>query len=300
MKTDLLSEETLESASPYDFTLSCGIFSRFGRGTHTSFFAGTFYKCFEEAGNSLLLTISSLGSKLRTRLFGSGSKMKPGPIASWLLSLDLDLNPFYERADSVMSRLTEELHGLKPPRTRTVFEALVIAITEQQIGLNVAQSLQNRLVERYGTRVDHEGGMFFTFPAPERLSVLDQHGLRGVGLSRNKSKFIVDISRDVATGKLDLESMKSISTEKARDVLLAINGVGQWTANYVLIRGLGRVDMVPYDDLGIRDAVGLFYKNGERATNEEAETFLSKFGSYAGLAAYYLIFASYLRAKELK
>ena len=74
----------------------------------------------------------------------------------------------------------------------------------------------------------------------------------------------------------------------------------RWTADYVLTRGLGRVDMVPYDDLGIRDAVGIFYKGGERATSEEAKSFLSRFGSYAGLAAYYLIFARFLRAKKLR
>jgi DNA-3-methyladenine glycosylase II len=295
MKMDLLSEDMLEPVLPYDFHLSCSIFSRFGKGTHISFFAGTFYKCFEEADNSLLLTVFSLSGRLRVRLFGSGSKIKPDPIASWLLSLDLDLHPFYERADGVMLRLTEELRGLKPPRTRTVFEALVIAIIEQQIGFRIAQVLQDRLVERYGARVDHEGEIFFTFPAPERLSVLDRYDLRVVGLSKNKSRFIVEMSKDVAAGKLDLESMKSMNTERAREALLTINGVGRWTANYALIRGLGRVDVVPYDDLGIRDAVGLSYKGGERATSEEAEAFLSKFGSYAGLAAYYLIFASFFR-----
>jgi len=296
---DLLSEERLEPAPPYNFALSCGIFSRFGRGSHTSFFGGTFYKCFEEVGKPLLLTVSPFDGRLKARLFGSDSKAKPSPIASWLLSLDLDLHPFYERADGVMSRLTKELHGLKPPRTRTVYEALVIAIMEQQIGLRIAQTFQNRLVERYGAKVDHEGGTFFTFPAPERLTTLDQHDLRGIGLSKNKSRFIVDISKEVAAGRLDLESMKSMSTEKAREALLSIRGVGRWTADCVLIRGLGRVDMAPYDDLGIRDAVGIFYKGGERATSKEAETFLSKFGSYAGLAAYYLIFARFLRAKEL-
>jgi DNA-3-methyladenine glycosylase II len=300
MKTNLLSEETLEPAPPYDFTLSCSIFSRFGRGPHTSFFGGTFYKCFEEAGSPLLLTVFPSHGRLKARLFGSVSKRKPSPIASWLLSLDLDLRPFYERADEAMSRLTKELNGLKPPRTRTVYEALVIAITEQQIGLRVAQALQNRLVERYGTKVKYEGATFFTFPAPERLFALDQHDLRGVGLSKNKSRFIVDISKEVAAGRLDLESLKSMSTAKAREALLSIRGVGRWTADYVLIRGLGRVEMVPYDDLGIRDAVGIFYKGGGRATSEEAEAFLSKFGSYAGLAAYYLIFASFLRAKDLK
>jgi len=300
MKTDLLSEEMLEPVTPYNFELSCSIFSRFGRGPHTSFSGGAFYKCFEEAGNPLLLTVFPSDGRLKARLFGSDSKAKPNLIASWLLSLNLDLHPFYERADGVMSRLMKTLHGLKPPRTRTVYEALVIAITEQQIGLRIAQTFQNRLMERYGTKVQHDGETFFTFPAPERLSALDQHDLRGVGLSKNKSRFIADISKEVAAGTLNLESLKSMSTEKAREALLSIRGAGQWTADHVLIRGLGRIDMVPYDDLGIRDAVGIFYKAGARATSEEAKLFLSRFGSYAGLAAYYLIFARFLHAKELK
>lgn len=72
-----------------------------------------------------------------------------------------------------------------------------------------------------------------------------------------------------------------------------MKGVGRWTADYVLLRGLGRLEAVPIDDLGIRDAVGLFYKGGERPTAREAEEILSRFGEQAGVAAYYLLFARF-------
>lgn len=218
----------------------------------------------------------------------------PEDVARWLLSADLDLCPFYSKVNSTISKLVMKLYGLKPPRTRTLFEALVLAIIEQQIGLNVAITFQNRLVKRYGVPVQYKGEKdmtFFTFPTPESLSEAKLDDLRSFGLSRNKAIFLTELSKKVVSGELDLESMRSIKTNKVREVLMSIKGIGPWTADYALIRGLGRVELAPYDDLGIRDAIGLYYKNGERVTSSEAETILSEFGEYAGLAAYYLIFA---------
>lgn len=210
-------------------------------------------------------------------------------LAAWILSSDLDLRPLYGVDDPAFAPLAERLWGLKPPRTATVFEALVIAIIEQQIGLKVANLLQNRLVSRLGLTLSFGDLEFFALPSPQRIAGLDPQILRDLGLSMNKSRFILGIADGVASGNLDPESLKKMATEEAREVLLSMKGVGRWTADYVLVRGLGRYEAVPVDDLGIRDAVGLFYKGGERATAQEVEEVLSRFGDLGGVAAYYLL-----------
>ncbi len=315
-----ISQGTLKSLQPFDFGLSCSIYTRFEEWSHTAFLDGVLYKCFEEEGAPHLLEVFEQEGRIEALLFrfepktsissGSGSASgssctfeirenssasEATDLASWVLSSDLDLRPLYEVKDPTFAPLAERFCGLKPPRTATVFEALVIAIIEQQIGLRVAALLQKRLVVRLGPPLNFGDVEFFAFPSPEKFAGLDPQELRDLGLSMSKSRFILGIAEGALSGELDLESLKKTTTEEAREVLVSIKGVGRWTAEYVLVRGLGRLEAVPIDDLGIRDAVGLFYKEGKRATAREAEEILSRFGDYAGVAAYYLLFARFRR-----
>ena len=284
---------TLHPVQPFDFNLSCGIYTRTGVYTHTAYLDGVLYKCLELDGEPRLITVEQSKAGLRAKLYGSGTRGQLESTASWITSSDLDLNPFYAEADGVMSPIIERLHGLKPPRTATVYEALVIAYTEQQISLRVAMVSQMRIVERYGQLLRHGDLVFHTFPSPAVLAAADTEELRGLGLSRNKADFITGLSKRIESGELELESLNGMPTGEVREALQSIRGVGEWTSDYVLVRGLGRTEMVPYDDLGTQDSVGLYYKGGVRATRHEVEEILGKFGSYAGLANYYLIYSRF-------
>ncbi len=324
-----ISQGTISPLQPFDFGKSCSIYARFEVWTHTAFVDGVLYKAFETEGAPHLLEVFETEEgeggeeevmeevaeeaveegRIEARLYRQGPS-EPGPIldpgvdrptgmasswpaaaslAAWILSSDLDLQPLYQVDDPVFAPLAERFCGLKPPRTATVFEGLVIAIIEQQIGLRVANLLQNRLVSRFGPPFKFGDLEFSAFPSPDRLAGLDPQDLRDLGLSMNKSRFILGIADGVASGDQDFELLKRMTTDEAREVLVSIKGVGRWTADYVLVRGLGRFEAVPFDDLGIRDAVGLFYKGGERASAREAEEILSRFGELAGVAAYYLL-----------
>ena len=285
---------TLYPAQPFDFNLSCGIYARTGVYTHTAYLDGVLYKCLELDGEPSLITVERGKVGLRAKLYGKGTRGQLESIASWITSSDLDINPFYAEAEGVMKPIIKRLHGLKPPRTATVYEALVIAYTEQQISLRVAMVFQTRIVERYGQLRRHGDLVFYSFPSPAVLAAADKEDLRGLGLSRNKADFITNLSKRVESGELELEPLKEMPTREVRVVLQSIRGVGEWTSDYVLVRGLGRAEMVPYDDLGTQDSVGLYYKGGVRATRREVEEVLGKFGVYAGLANYYLIYLRFL------
>jgi DNA-3-methyladenine glycosylase II len=284
---------TLHPLQPFNFNSSCTIFTRSDSYTHTAYINGTLYKCVERSGEPALITIRGERSALRARLYGQGAVEWLESSGNWLISSELNLKPFYAKADDVMAPIIERLYGLKPPRTASVYEALVIAYTEQQISLRVAMAFQERIVKRYGKMLQHGGLIFYSFPAPEVLASADVDELRTIGLSRNKADFITGASKKVASGEIDLESLKAKPTPEAREALRGIRGVGEWTSDYVLVRGLGRVEMVPYDDIGTQDSVGLFYKGGVRAMRKEVEEILGHFGEYAGLANYYLIYARF-------
>lgn len=199
----------------------------------------------------------------------------------------LDLGPFYVlvEAHPVLGPITRELYGLKPFRPAGLFGMLVIAVVEQQISLAAAAHIRARLVERFGDEV--EG--LPVFPRPEVLAEASLESLRDCGLSLRKAEYVSSVAHRVADGTLDLEELQDAPTEEVRARITALRGFGPWSADYFLVRGLGRVDVVPTDDLGIRSVLGQMFTQGSRPTAEEAGRILAPFAPFRGLAAFYLL-----------
>lgn len=208
-------------------------------------------------------------------------------MAEWSICSDLSLQPFYSVAFShpVMTMIVEELHGLKPIRPASLFEMLIIAVTEQQISTTAAYRIRMRLVERYGDGLED----LWAFPTAERLGSSPIAELMKCGLSQRKAEYVKGLATRVATGQLDLERMLTLPDEEVRTILLQERGLGPWSAEYFLIRGLSRPDRVPADDLGIRTMVGRYLGNGERLTAQGVMRKLAHFKPFRGLAVFYLL-----------
>jgi DNA-3-methyladenine glycosylase II len=222
---------------------------------------------------------------IRTALPNSESEVKR--IARWIIFADLDLRPFYRIAasHSILGPITQELHGLKPMRPASLFEMLVIAITEQQISLAAAYRIRTRIIERFG---DHVNGLW-AFPTPRRLGESSVADLMACGLSQRKAEYVKGLAYKVADGLLDLDQLEAMSDEDVRSLLLRVRGLGPWSVDYFLVRGLSCPDRVPSDDLGIRSIVGRYLGRGQRLSPEGTMRKLSPFKPYRGLAAFYLL-----------
>ena len=172
----------------------------------------------------------------------------------------MELMPFYElvAAHPVLGPLTREFRGMKPFRPASLFDMLVMAVTEQQISLAAAHHIQTRLIERFGAEV--EG--LPVFPRPESLAEASLDDLLACGLSHRKAEYVNGVALAVATGSLDLEALEAASNDEVRERISAIRGFGVWSADYVLVRGLGRPDVVPIDDLGVRRVLGQLLSDG--------------------------------------
>ncbi len=203
-----------------------------------------------------------------------------------------DFNRFYSIAkkDRLMHTVAEDLRGLRPVSPPTLFEALIIAITEQQISLDAAITIRSRLIQKYGDHVTFGGGEFYAFPTSAALAETSPKKVRAVGLSMNKARYVHELSKKVAKVELDLERLREMDDESVIIELTKIKGVGQWTAEYVLIRGMGRVNSLPADDLGIQRAVSLAYFNGKKISSKTVRKVLGKFAPYSGVAAFYLMY----------
>ena len=207
-------------------------------------------------------------------------------IAARLVNAGLDLRPFYALcADhAVLAPVATSLRGLKPLRPPSLFEMLVIAITEQQLSLAAAFHIRRRLVERFGRRLD---GVWL-FPPPARLAGAAIAALKECGLSGRKAEYVQTLAGEIAAGRLDLAALDAMGDAEAREVLARQRGLGEWSIAYFLARGLGRPDCLPAGDIGLRRVVGRYLAGGARLLPEDLRRVLAPFAPYRSVAAYYL------------
>ncbi|MGE3274422.1 MAG: DNA-3-methyladenine glycosylase [Vicinamibacterales bacterium] len=175
-----------------------------------------------------------------------------------LLGLRVDLAPWYRMAarQPRLRALSEQFRGLKPPRFPTVLEAIVNAVACQQLSLEVGLELLNRLARVCAQH--HQGGRrvgTHAFPGAGDLAALPLSTYRAIGFSRQKAHAIVKLASAILAGDLDLEGLRRVDDAQARDQLVGLVGVGRWTAEYVLLRGLGRLHVFPGDDVAAQKSL---------------------------------------------
>ena len=214
-------------------------------------------------------------------------------IAEWVLFAELDLAPLYRMIakDPRLASMVRELHGLKPMRPITLFEMAVIAITEQQLSLASAYHIRNRLIQRFGEPISNT----WVFPEPAALANASPEELRSCGLSKQKTDYIQVLAGKIAKSNLDLEHLKRMGDNEARETIMGWKGFGPWSADYILVRGLARPDCVPVDDIGIRDVVGKYLGEGQRVSSLDVADKLEPFRPYRGLLAFYMLAAHRLK-----
>ena len=296
---------TIPALPPFSFELSSEIFAKGDRQIRNCE-NGRFWQVIRGNDKLILATVEAAGTVDKPELCAelksnakitAEDKKKAEAAVNTIFSLDLDLNPFYEtvKNDQVMVALTRKLWGLKTPTTSTVFEALVDAIVEQQISMKVATSIERKIVKNFGDVLDLEGTVYYAYPTPQRLSVVSVEELRQCGLSFRKCEYIKGASTLIADGQLDLEKLRSYeSSEQIVRELDEIRGIGVWTAEFTMLRGMQRLEALPADDLGLRRDISRYYRDGKVIKSAEARRIAEGWGNWKGLAAYYLVIASML------
>ena len=291
--------------APFDFELSAAIFSE-GDTQIRTYYKGKYWQIIRIANELVCVVITSIGTidkpkllvevRADTEFLGEHLKMVRETVVN-LFNLDLDLTQFYKEVnrDDIMLKLIERLRGLKSPTTQTVFEALISSITEQQISLEAAFSIQKRMIKTFGDVVKKNGGIYYSFPTPETLASASIRQLRMCGLSTRKAEYIRDVAVLISNGNLNLEKFKSYEdTNEIIDELCKLRGVGAWTAELTLIRGMHKLEAIPADDLGLKRTISHYYCNDKKISSKDARSIAKKWGKWKGLASFYLIMAGRL------
>ena len=212
-------------------------------------------------------------------------------IVERMLGTRQDLLEFYQLAseDAQLSQLAQRYRGLKPPRFPTLFEAVINGIASQQITLTLGIILLNRLATDFGRSVRAESSSVYAFPQPEDLAGLKPQDIRRLGLSYNKASAIIELARMITERHLDLEDLESLDDETVLSRLCQLRGVGRWTAEYVMLRGLGRIHLFPGDDVGARKNLQRWLNLKEPMSYEDVRRILSRWKPYAGFLYFHLL-----------
>ncbi|MGB9938166.1 MAG: DNA-3-methyladenine glycosylase family protein [Methanobacterium sp.] len=221
-------------------------------------------------------------------------------IVKKIFNLDFDLKPFYNevKSDKTMYKLTQGLYGLKSPVAASVFEALVLTIIEQQISLKAAHSIERKMIKKFGSTLKRGSHKYYTFPTSQQLNNASFDELRECGLTLRKTEYIKSISKEIEIGNLDLENLNEYdSADKVITELCKIRGIGLWTAEFVMLRGLNRLESIPADDIGIRRVISHYYCDGKKITSDNARKIAENWGKFKGLASFYLIIAEMTNIK---
>jgi len=240
----------------------------------------------------MLVAVTQRGKKLDVTVTGRhlspAVKQKASNTVERLLGIREDLSAFYEFSsrDTRLHELAMRFLGLKPPRFASVFEALVNGIACQQLSLTVGIILLNRLAARCGMAF---GPGRYAFPRPEDLAILSPADLRPLGYSGSKARVLIEISQSIAAGHLDLEQLDRLDNRQCLERLTALRGVGRWTAEYVLLRGLRRISVFPGDDVGAQNSLERWLHLRARLDYDRVQKVLRKWRDYGGMIFFHLL-----------
>ena len=210
---------------------------------------------------------------------------------SMLLGLKRDVTGFYKmaRQDRRLSSLVTQFMGLKPPRFPSLFEALMNAISCQQISLDAGLQIQNRLIQHIGMSVNHNDQEFYAFPVAEEVSKCSFTELKTIGYSAHKSETIIRL----ASALKEAPSIFACLEDKPRDevvqFLRQFKGIGRWTAEYALLRGLGRIEVFPVDDIGAQNNLRNLLHLEDKLDYKQTTKITASWYPYAGFVYFHLL-----------
>ena len=206
----------------------------------------------------------------------------------FFLSLDDDLTPFYTLAqsDPAFSEVVEHLYGYHAFKVLTPFEAACWALIQQRTPNSFAHLTMKRLTELFGKSLEVEGVTHRAFPeASQMLDAPEKRVLEATNNTRKTERFL-DLIRAFATA--DEDFLRTAPYAEVSKWLASVKGIGAWSIDFVMLRGLGRYERTPWTDTGLLDAVSSVYTQGLTISQGSAREVAEHYGWYQGYWAHYV------------
>jgi DNA-3-methyladenine glycosylase II len=285
-------ESSITINTPVEFSFKeCKLF--LGRSEHEVLHQirdDCLYKLVKMDGELILIKIESTHQSISVEFpIRTPSKCTREKIVHYLwewFDLNRDLGNFYEMAsqDMVLKHLVQKYYGLRIMCIPDLFEALTWAIIGQQINLTFAYTLKKRFVEQFGECLTFEGHTFWVFPEFRKAAKLTLDDLRKLQFTSRKAEYIIGVAKAMTSGQLTKEGLLQVQDyQLVHKSLMAIRGVGAWTADYVMMKCLQHPSAFPIADVGLQNALKLQLGLERKPTIAEIEKMS---GNWEGLHAY--------------
>ena len=210
------------------------------------------------------------------------------------LGLDDDLTPLYRRADPVFEGVVEAWRGYHMLKVLTPFEAACWALIQQRTPNGFAHKTMARLAEFFGGSLSYEGERYTAFPEAQAMLTNPQARVLAATNNTRKTERLLHVIRAFATA--DETFLRRAPYGEVARWLGSIKGLGAWSVDFIMLRGLGRTEKVPWTDTGMLGAISKVYTGGFEVSLGRARELAERYGSEQGLWAYYVKTSAYSSA----
>jgi DNA-3-methyladenine glycosylase II len=181
------------------------------------------------------------------------------------------------KKDLDLAKIIGQVGGYEISLMTNPYESLIEAIITQQLSGKAAESISKKFRKLFGR-----------FPKPADVLMMSDTDLRSAGLSAMKIKYIKDLSKKIESKELKLRSLKNMTDEEVILQLTKVKGIGRWTAEMFLIFSLGRLDILPVGDLGLKKGIQRLYSMADLPEKDEIEELAEKWRPYRTVATWYI------------
>ena len=207
---------------------------------------------------------------------------------TFFLSLEDDLQPFYRigQEDANFAAIIDSLYGYHQVKFLTPFENACWAVLTQRNPMNMAQKTKQALIEKYGSKLEVHGNVYRAFPEAIQIAVADYDELLQVIRNDRRTEYLIAAAQ--AFSEVDDEFLKTASDEEVEAWLRSIKGIGEWSATFIMIRALGRMEHIPLSEERLLAAASKVYGHGKEISRDELKDLADRYGRWQGYWSHYL------------
>jgi len=181
-------------------------------------------------------------------------------------------------ADPVVGMLIEAYGPYRPRPAMDHYESLLRTILYQQLNGTAATTIRDRWMGLYGGR----------YPTPTELLATTDEAFRSTGVSRQKAGYMRDVAERVLAGSLAFDALEAMPDEEVVEAITAVRGLGEWSAHMFLMFQLGRPDVLPVGDYGVRNGMRIAYHLDEMPTPSRVKEIGAPWAPYRSVASWYM------------
>ncbi|MCZ8069336.1 MAG: DNA-3-methyladenine glycosylase [Cytophagales bacterium] len=284
----------ISTPDEFDFSLALDFLKRSPKEKLHTIDGDSVIKATHVGESAVLLRVKASGKRLLIQVLNralteSEQSQVKNFVREWL-DLETDLKPFYNMAkkDKLLSGLIQRFRGYRIVGQPDLYESLIWAVLGQQINLGFAYTLKQQFVEKYGDAVEWDGQRFYLFPSYQNIANISPDELLPLQFSRQKANYTVGISQAFAEGKISKQLLFGLPLPEAKEILIQTKGIGNWTANYALMKTFRYRDAFPLEDAGVHNAIKNLKRMKAKPTLAQVKSLFKKYKGWEAYATLYL------------